>query len=255
MIRTSTTTVRSASLEVNCCPDSVAVAADNDDDKNVDDDGRPLLVLRCFAPEGTPIQGREFALTSRGATLGRRQGNTVSFSHRVVTRPDVKVLLGGRDGEGAEGGAALIDGDDDGNPSSPLDCRDRGDSDVGNSDRSCSLPLTTTTTKTGKNAMTTTTTSNHQYVGIDSSISGEHARIIRDPNTGSLFLYDGAGSASNANATSMATTSSTNGTWVRLGRAHERSDWFALEDGMEVLVGTVRFQVKVDEIVVERDIH
>ena len=50
------------------------------------------------------------------------------------------------------------------------------------------------TETTGNNG--TTRTSHHAYVGIDSSIPEEHARIIRNTNTGSLFIYNGAGSGS-----------------------------------------------------------
>eukprot|EP00957_Ditylum_brightwellii_P074982 5698345-Ditylum_brightwellii.AAC.1 len=57
---------------------------DNNEEEE-EDNNPPLLVLRCFAPEGTPIQGKEYPITKDGATLGRKQGNTISFSHRTAT--------------------------------------------------------------------------------------------------------------------------------------------------------------------------
>lgn len=41
---------------------------------------RPLLMLKCFAPEGSPMQHRVFAVGTEGATVGRKQSNTVSLS-------------------------------------------------------------------------------------------------------------------------------------------------------------------------------
>jgi len=136
-------------------------------------EGEDHIVLKCFAPEGTPIQGREFPVGLKGATLGRKQGNTISFSHKV-------------------------DG---------------------------------------------------QYVGIDSSISGEHAsmryRKKDEGNGGGCFeLFDGCHGKL-----------STNGTWLRLSPMHECSEYFPLKDKSEFLVGTVRFQVTVREVLVERSLN
>lgn len=41
---------------------------------------QPLLMLQCFAPEGSPMQHRVFAVGVEGASIGRKQSNTVSLS-------------------------------------------------------------------------------------------------------------------------------------------------------------------------------
>jgi len=138
-----------------------------------------LISLRCFAPEGTPIQGKEYFIGKEGATLGRKQGNSISFSHRVSN------------------GLRLNN----------------------NSNR-------------------------YSFVGIDSSISGEHATIKYNENAKTLELFDGVNDKG-----------STNGTWIRLSPMYRESDWFPLENKIEILIGTVRFQIMIDEVVVERDIY
>lgn len=157
----------------------------------------PVLILKCFAPEGTPIQGNKYPITKQGATLGRKQGNSISFSHEVDTP------VGQSSSE--SGGTESHEGKDE------RDSRHTSSS----------------------------------FVGIDSSISGEHATVTYDPVSQALQLFDGVGSRS----------SSTNGTWIRLSPMHKQSGWFVLEDKMEVLVGTVRFQVNIEEILIERDIY
>jgi len=149
-------------------------------------DDQSLLVLRCFAPEGTPIQGREYPVTKQGATLGRKQGNSISFSHRVcdVLPPSAE-----------------------------------------NSDAAAASPNV-----------------RYSFVGIDSSISGEHATIRYDNQSKVLELYDG-----------VSQRCSTNGTWVRLSPMHKSSEWYPLLDQTEILIGTVRFEVSIDDVVVERD--
>lgn len=125
-----------------------------------------VVELECFAPEGTPIQGHKFLISREGATLGRRQSNTVPFSHEV---------------EGA-------------------------------------------------------------IMGIDSSISGEHARISYCAKEECLQLWDGTPSKP-----------STNGTWFRLSPMHTESEPYPIRNGAELLIGTVRFSVTLDTMVVERD--
>ena len=45
---------------------------------------QPIMGLRCFAPEGTPIQNATFPLHNGAThTLGRKQTNTISFSQDV----------------------------------------------------------------------------------------------------------------------------------------------------------------------------
>ncbi|CAM9681330.1 unnamed protein product [Phaeothamnion confervicola] len=129
--------------------------------------GHRQLSLRCFAPEGTPIQDREFVVGPEGATLGRKQTNTVPFSHDV----------------------------------------------------------------------------NGAVMGIDSSISGEHARIEYDADNDCLQIWDGTSAKP-----------STNGTWFRLSGMHRESEPYALQDGAEILVGTVRFAASVESMIVEKEI-
>ena len=131
-------------------------------------DGPPVLMLRCFAPEGTPIQNKEYPISEEGATLGRKQSNTISFSHEV----------------------------------------------------------------------------NGNQVGIDSSVSGEHAKLKYNEDTKVFELSDGA----------VAGKCSTNGTWVRLSGMHKESEFYAIENQTELLFGTVRFQVSINEHVVEREL-
>ncbi len=46
--------------------------------------GRDSVRLECFAPGGTPIQGKSYTITAAGATLGRKQLNTIAFSHNIL---------------------------------------------------------------------------------------------------------------------------------------------------------------------------
>mmetsp|Transcript_37104 Transcript_37104/g.67200 ORF Transcript_37104/g.67200 Transcript_37104/m.67200 type:complete len:475 (+) Transcript_37104:117-1541(+) len=127
--------------------------------------GHRSILLECFAPEGTPIQGKTYHIGPAGATLGRKQSNTISFSHEVKD----------------------------------------------------------------------------SVMGIDSSISGEHARIEYD--NGQFLLYDGTRGKP-----------STNGTWLRLSPMHEASAAFPFDDKTEILIGTfVRFQASIHKVIVEKD--
>lgn len=126
--------------------------------------GEAALGLECFAPDGSPLQGKIFKITDKGATLGRRTTNAVAFSH-------------------------VVDG---------------------------------------------------EAVGVDSSVSAEHARVVFAG--GGFRLADGT----------SAGKSSTNGTWIRLSGLHEKSDRCDLESGDELLIGTIRFHVTATHTVVER---
>ncbi len=55
--------------------------------------GRDTIQLQCFAPEGTPIQGNTYTVTSTGATLGRKQLNTIAFSHNVKVKAVVASIV------------------------------------------------------------------------------------------------------------------------------------------------------------------
>lgn len=129
--------------------------------------GFNTLLLSCFAPEGTPIQGRQYLVDREGAKLGRKPSNKIVFSHEV-------------------------DG---------------------------------------------------QVMSIDSSISGEHSRIEYNEDENCLQLLDGTPEKA-----------STNGTWCRLSGMHTESKPFLLLGGSEVLIGTVRFNVIREVMIVEKEI-
>lgn len=44
------------------------------------DGNQPQMYLHCFGPDGSPMQFRNFAIGARGATIGRKQSNSVSLS-------------------------------------------------------------------------------------------------------------------------------------------------------------------------------
>jgi len=148
------------------------------------------IYLKCFAPEGTPIQNKQYNITKQHGlttTLGRKQTNDISFSHRITN-----------------------------------------------------ASATSPTNATNNN----NTSPRYSFVGIDSSISGEHATIQYCEEKNILQLYDG-----------VKGKSSTNGTWLRLSPMYKGSQWFPLLNKTEILIGTIRFQICIEEVVVERDIY
>jgi hypothetical protein len=202
---------------------------DEDADEDVDDD-QPLLVLRCYAPEGTPIQGREYPVGRQGATLGRKAQNTISFSHTVKQQqPQHSSVVAPQQHPLADGSTINA------------------------------------ITNANNNANKANYNIVESIVGIDSSISGEHATIMWNAKTQQLELQDGArqpnggngmrrSQTTNATGATTTTTGSTNGTWVRLSGMHEESSPFVLEhSATEILIGTVRFLVTTDDAIVERD--
>lgn len=78
---------------------------------------------------------------------------------------------------------------------------------------------------------------------IDSAVSGEHARIELDQETGTFYLIDGASGKA-----------STNGTWYRLSGPYQESPPHPLKGGMEVLIGTVRFQISESMTIAEHNV-
>jgi hypothetical protein len=77
----------------------------------------PVLGLRCFAPEGTPLQGRCFPIHPGSSSLGRKQSNDVTFSQDVTGSGDVVGLDSSISGchahivVGEDGKATLRDGE------------------------------------------------------------------------------------------------------------------------------------------------
>ena len=83
-----------------------------------------------------------------------------------------------------------------------------------------------------------------KIVSVDTAISSEHARVEFDASSGSFFISDGS-----------ITKCSTNGTWFRLSGPHQESPPHLLEAKSEVLVGTVRFQVKETVTIAEHKVR
>lgn len=126
-----------------------------------------VLLLECFAPDGSPLQGQVFTIGPGGASLGRRHSHIISFSREV-------------------GG---------------------------------------------------------ELVGLDSSVSSDHARIQYDAIGRRFLIHDG-----NAQG-----RPSTNGTWIRLSGLHAPSHPVPIGSCDELLIGTIRFHASVTHTMVERD--
>lgn len=82
-----------------------------------------------------------------------------------------------------------------------------------------------------------------RVASVDSAISSEHARVEFDAHTGAFFIADGTVSKP-----------STNGTWFRMSGPHQESPPHLLSAGSEVLIGTVRFQVRESMTISERKV-
>jgi len=83
----------------------------------------------------------------------------------------------------------------------------------------------------------------HRIINVDTAISSEHARIEFEETTGKFYICDG---------TPM--KPSTNGTWYRLSGPHQESPPYIIQKGMEVLIGTVRFEVKESMTIAEHGV-
>lgn len=86
-----------------------------------------------------------------------------------------------------------------------------------------------------------------RVASVDSAISSEHARVEFDAHTGAFFIADGT-----------AFKPSTNGTWfqgpVLMSGPHQESPPHLLSAGLEVLIGSVRFQVRESMTISERKV-
>ncbi len=78
------------------------------------------------------------------------------------------------------------------------------------------------------------TTGEERIANVDTAISSEHARVEFDADHGRFYICDGTISKA-----------STNGTWFRLSGPHQESPPHLLHSGTEVLIGTIRFQVRL----------
>ena len=82
-----------------------------------------------------------------------------------------------------------------------------------------------------------------RVINVDTAISSEHARIEFEETTGKFYICDGT-----------PTKPSTNGTWYRLSGPHQESPPYIIKKGMEVLIGTVRFEVKESMTIAEHGV-
>jgi hypothetical protein len=89
----------------------------------------------------------------------------------------------------------------------------------------------------------TDATGEERIANVDTAISSEHARVEFEADTGRFYICDG---------TPM--KASTNGTWFRLSGPHQESPPHLLQSGTEVLIGTVRFQVRESMTISERKV-
>eukprot|EP01036_Dinobryon_divergens_P030243 gene30243-39454_t len=83
-----------------------------------------------------------------------------------------------------------------------------------------------------------------KIVNVDTAISAEHARVEFDETSGSFFISDGTPSKP-----------STNGTWYRLSGPHQESPPNVIAANSEVLIGTVRFQVRESMTICEHKLE
>jgi len=83
-----------------------------------------------------------------------------------------------------------------------------------------------------------------KWTSIDSAVSSVHAHITLDPASGAFYVCDGSSSrGGGGGAGGGGVKPSLNGTWFRLSGPHQESPLFKLVVGMELLIGTIRFQV------------
>jgi len=129
--------------------------------------------LTCCAPDGSPLQGKSFTVSTQGAVMGRKFTNGIALYMKVVD----------------------VDGEE-------------------------------------------------RIVNVDTAISSEHARVEFDASSGSFYIADGTGSKP-----------STNGTWFRLSGPHQESPPHLLQSSSEVLIGTVRFQVRESMTIAEHKVE
>ena len=92
--------------------------------------------------------------------------------------------------------------------------------------------------------MARTAGESEKWTSIDSAVSGLHAHITMDPSTGSFYVNDGSPPSSSVLSPNGGEAKpSLNGTWFRLSGPHQESPLFKLTAAMELLIGTIRFQV------------
>lgn len=80
-----------------------------------------------------------------------------------------------------------------------------------------------------------------KLVGVDSSISTTHSRIVFVASPPQFILMDGSDEG----------RASSNGTWVRLSPPGVPSEWWPLEVGAEIVIGQSRFAIAMSSTIVE----
>ena len=168
------------------------------------------------------------------AMIGKHQLCVVALSPAGTKAPCA-------DAKGEPSDAAGPDGGRDGGPSVALECFAPDGSPLQGEIFKISRKGATLGRRTS-NAVAFSHVVKGEAVGVDSSVSAEHARVSYDAQSDTFTLADGTSTGK----------SSTNGTWIRLSGLHETSDLCDLESGDELLIGTIRFHCTATHTVVER---
>ena len=224
----------------------------------------PVLLLKCLGPAESEWHGRTFEVRSEGCIGGRRRGDddttlfmafgdaTVSRRHFEISRQgdgfyvsDLKSASGTftrlRSEHALRPGEVFLVGKhqlrvvavDSNPPHLELQCVQPEGSPLQHQ----VFDVGTAGATLGRKACHVIAFSRDvdgTPVGVDSSVSNEHATITYDAGKGGFVLRD---------------ASSTNGTWVRLD-----TERVPLATNDELLVGSIRFLCTATETIVERDL-
>mmetsp|Transcript_30673 Transcript_30673/g.93749 ORF Transcript_30673/g.93749 Transcript_30673/m.93749 type:complete len:360 (+) Transcript_30673:258-1337(+) len=226
----------------------------------------PVLVLKCLGPGDSEWNGRRFEVTTRGVVGGRQkpdssfENDVMSFSESTVSRRHFSITyergtfrledLGSASGTfhrlrpGAaaplRSGTRLMLGRHQFHVSHDagtlvLACFAPEGSPLVGTDFFVDPKKGATLGRRATNDVAFTRDVDGQAFAVDSSVSAEHARILRS-DCGRYELRDG----------STDSKPSTNGTWLRLDNRRT-----PLASGDELLIGTIRFHVSITETFVE----
>ena len=170
------------------------------------------ITLKSFAPVGTPIEDKKFVINKTDKVASLGRKASNFISFSAPARSK-------EEGGGGEGGEE-----------ESSNYNSNSNSNINNNEDSQQT----------------------SYVGLDSSISGNHAKIVYREEE-KVEEEDGE-LAGAAGGFYIHDCDSTNGTWLRLSGMAEKSKLYPLDSKNEILIGTVRFQVEIEEEIVERDV-